>query len=83
MQISERGFIHGDDIPSAYGGYIKVYESSAASAPHIWVRTVCPSNLNDLTSTPIEAVAHLTLDDAARLRDQLSYLIANHYQESE
>jgi len=79
-EVSARGFQHHEPVPSGYGGHVQVSESSAAFVPHIWVRTTCPSNLNDPESAPIEAVAHLTLENATLLRDQLTQLIENHYQ---
>lgn len=78
--ITERGFKRMPDIPSTMGGHIRVYESSAASGPHIWVRTEQPNDLNNRNSDPVEAVVHLPLEAAAQLRDQLSALIDKHYQ---
>lgn len=80
VTTSGRGFQQGDEIPSQYGGYIKVYESSAASSPHVWARIECPADLNDPQGPTVEAVAHLTLENAKELRDQLSRIIGNHYQ---
>ena len=74
MEVTNRGFVHGEEIPSAYGGFVKVYQSSSIE-PHIWVFVTCPSNLNDQRSTPVESVGHLTLENARQLRDQLTYLI--------
>jgi hypothetical protein len=79
--LSERGFKHFDPIPGTYGGDVRVYESSAADSPHVWVRIVQPpqpsdddrANRGDLT-------VHLRLEDAALLREQLEYLVAEHYQ---
>ncbi len=73
--FSDRGFMRFPPVPSQYGGEVHVYESSAAMGPHIWVRVVCPSNLNDRASDPVEAVAHLTMEDAIVLRKQLKKLI--------
>lgn len=78
--ITSRGFKRFGPISSVYGGHIETYESSAAERPRIWVTTTCPSDLNDQSSTPVEAVAHLDIEDATLLRDQLTYLIENHYQ---
>jgi hypothetical protein len=72
--LSNRGFVQGRPIPSAYGGAVKVYESSAAEAPHVWVMVWSPVNLNEPDGPSQEAVAHLTLDNAIRLRDQLGHL---------
>lgn len=78
--ISERGFKRLPSIPSSYGGEITVYESSNAMGPHVWVRFVTPVNLNDPQGVTEEGIAHLPLDEAAKLRDQLDYLITHHYQ---
>ena len=78
--VTDRGFKRMPEIPSALGGHIRVYESSAAMGPHIWVRTEQPSDLNDRNSEPLQAVAHLPLEAAEQLRDQLTALIDNHYQ---
>lgn len=80
VQISDRGFKHPDPIPSAYGGTIKAYESSSAMHPHIWVLIECPAHLNEPDGPTVEAVAHLRIEHAQQLRDQLTYLIENHYQ---
>ncbi len=77
---SARGFAHFDPIPSEYGGTIRAYESSSAMGPHVWVRTVCPFDLNDPEGPTTEAVAHLSLENVERLRDHLTWLIENHYQ---
>lgn len=79
-QRSDRGFTHFGDVPSSYGGYIGAYESSAAEHPHIWVMCVCPVSLNEPEGPTKEAVVHLTIENAAELRDQLDHLIENHYQ---
>lgn len=75
-QTSDRGFKHFDAVPSTYGGGVTVYESSAASSPHIWLRA--EENMKAQDSS--ESTVHLTLESATELRDQLSYLIENHYQ---
>jgi len=80
-RVSDRGFQSHEPVPSEYGGHVSVYESSAASGPHIWLSAECPENLNDPEGDTIEAVAHLTLENAKLLRDQLTQLIDNHYQE--
>lgn len=79
-QYSERGFKFFGPVPSTYGGDVRVYESSAAAGPHVWLRITCPASLNEPDGPTIEAVAHLTRVDATLLRDQLTYLIEHHYQ---
>lgn len=71
---TDRGFAHMDPVPSEYGGNVSVYQSSAID-PAIWVSVTCPSDLNDPASEPIAAVAHVTVENARILRDQLIYLI--------
>ncbi|MDB5716481.1 MAG: hypothetical protein JWO15_3878 [Sphingomonadales bacterium] len=79
--VTDRGFKRYEPVESRYGGHIRVYESSLADAPHIWVTSTAPSNLNDPTGPQVEAPMHLTLANAVVLRDQLTHLIENHYQE--
>ena len=75
---STRGFSHFDPIVTSYGHEIRVYESSSASAPHIWlaVNGVDSTNGDEYTSLH----ANMTLAAARLLRDQLTHLIDNHYQ---
>jgi hypothetical protein len=81
ITMSSRGFKRAEPVPSEYGGAVRVYESSSAMAPHLWVAVSCPADLNKPDGPEVEAVAHLTLDNARLLRDQLTYLIEHHYQE--
>lgn len=69
--FSKRGFKHMPELHCDYGSEVRVYESSAAVSPFIWL---------DVKHRSGSGTAHMTLDDAARLRDQLDYLIAHHYQ---
>lgn len=86
---TSRGFKRFDEVPSAYGGGVEVYESSAAMHPHLWVKVRSPKSVNDWMVADQtggtyddweEATAHLRLEDAVVLRDQLTYLIEHHYQ---
>lgn len=74
MIESDRGLLYGEEIPSSYGGNVSVYESSHV-IPHIWLKVVCPENLNEPTGPTVEAVAHLPIAEAAKLRDHLIYLL--------
>ena len=78
--FSDRGFAQMPEIPSEYGGSVRVYESSAAMGPHIWLEAKAPEDLNHPDGPMVEAPIHLTLDNAKLLRDQLTVLIDNHYQ---
>ncbi len=75
--LTERGFAHLPAIPSEYGAEIRVYESSAADGPHIWLNATAPANLNDPTGPTVEAPMHLTADNARRLGEQLLALAAD------
>jgi hypothetical protein len=80
VETSDRGFDRLPAIPSAYGGNVRVYESSAAMHPHIWLTATAPENLNRPDGPTLEAPMHLTAEDAWKLADQLRYLVRNHYQ---
>lgn len=67
---SERGFDRYPKIPGAYGGHAEVYESSAASGPHVWLK---------VTESPL----HLTAENATKLAEQLLGLVAGHYQKGD
>lgn len=86
--LTPRGFKHLDPIPGAYGGAVKIYESSAAMHPHIWLSVTEANDINawvrgDQSAGVHEALSHLRLEDAEVLRDQLTWLIENHYHLSE
>lgn len=78
---SDRGFSRLPSIPSAYpGGHVEVFESSAASGPHIWLNATAPRNLNEPEGPKFTAPIHLTAEDAWKLADQLRHLVEHHYQ---
>ncbi len=61
-EYSQRGFYHWDFTETSYGHKVFVYESSAASAPHMWLRIVQDSG---------DIAAHLDVDQARTVRDQI------------
>jgi hypothetical protein len=77
--VSERGFTRLPPIVGAYGGTVRVYESSAAIGPHIWlaVNEDASSRVDQMAA---EAHSHLTVEAAGQLADQLRWLIDHHYQ---
>ena len=76
---SERGFVQGDKLPGDYGGTIRVYESSGMT-PAIWIGADEPNDPNgNPHPVPMKTTLLLNLNTAAELRDQLSYLIDNHF----
>jgi hypothetical protein len=88
-RITNRGFKHLPGLPSTYvGGQVRLYESSAALEPCMWIlvrdrvdlsRPVRPMRVEGGLSV-VETTAHLSLETAKKLRDQLDYLITHHYQ---
>lgn len=77
---SNRGFDSLPGIPGAYGGEARVYESSAASGPHLWLHVEVPADLNEPAGPTVEATLHLTAEDAVKLSEQLRFLVDTHYQ---
>jgi hypothetical protein len=77
--VSDRGFSHLPPIIGTYGGTVRVYESSAASGPHIWL-AVNEDASSRLDKTATEAHSHLTIEAAGHLADQIRWLIDHHYQ---
>lgn len=81
FENSDRGFKHGESILGDYGGSVRVYESSGASNMAIWIHTEESHDPNGSPyPVPMETTLLLNLDKARQLRDQLDYLINNHYQ---
>lgn len=79
-ELSNRGFKHYEPIETDYGHVVRVYESSSAMEPHIWLAAVlrtadCRGGLE-----PESAHVHMTIEQAERVRDALDACIANHYQ---
>lgn len=70
--ITNRGFAHFEPVRSEPRGSVRVYESSAASQACIWVNAVGYDGS--------DATVHLALEEAGTLRDQLTWLLENHYQ---
>lgn len=84
VTFSERGFKHLEPIETTRHETVRVYESSAAMEPHIWLRItveLAPDGYSYVD--PGVGHAHLTLDQAKQLQDQLAYLIEHHYQVEE
>ena len=71
IQITEtdRGFhLYGDPVRTRYGHEVSVYESSAASGPHCWLKVGPSENVEGCT-------AHLNVEQAVAIRDRLSAFI--------
>lgn len=92
---SDRGFDHMSPIETERctndgpPHVVSVSESSAALGPHIWLRIegrplhrfTRPDGLPDVEAGRDGTMsAHLTLDQARQLEEQLAWLRTNHYQ---
>lgn len=70
--ITSRGFRHTPEVLGEYGGHVKVYESSGASEPQVWLAAQSPEGT--------EAHVLLTVDNALVLAENLLRLRRLHYQ---
>ena len=69
-----REFIHLNPVKTDYGSFVKIYESSAAEEPHIWLRiTQPPAHPGALPEA--EAVAHMSMEQAQAIHAQLGHMI--------
>lgn len=87
MKFNQRGFADNDEIGTDYGHTVRVSESSAASAPKVWLWVagrvdVDPDTLSDvqlddgrLAYDDGSAGVHLTLPQAKALAGQLGEMI--------
>lgn len=80
---SSRGFSRLPHVRGAYGGWARVYESSAAQDAALWLAVASPqTSYADGTgdvAPGVEAVIHLRAPDALALAEQLLLLLRNHY----
>lgn len=70
---SSRGFEQYGTIQISYGHTVRVYESSAASGPHIWMKTQLAEDQGNMAAE--EATAHMDLLQAMTLRGLLDEFI--------
>lgn len=81
LQRSDRGFAHMPIVEGHITGeQVKIYESSAAVQARVWLRVMAPKNRNQPDGCNLnEAVVELDLYAVRDLRDQLDWMLANHY----
>lgn len=82
-ETSDRGFRHYEPTPTSYGHEVRIYESSAAMEPHLWLSVeLTPENARDAGSNiePGRQAAHMTLDQAEEVYNKLGAAIRDHYQ---
>jgi hypothetical protein len=73
--VSERGFVHLDPVRTDYGADVRIYESSAAMAPHIWLAVDQPPPKNGGEMAEAHAHAHMSLPQAEEIHAQLGHMI--------
>lgn len=82
--ISDRGFIHLDPVKTTYGADVRISESSAAMAPHIWLRINGEAHLRGPVKPFVgipdgiaqaDLSAHMTLAQAEQIYAQLGHMI--------
>lgn len=72
---TSRGFDHMPMLTNERGVSVRVYESSNAEGPHLWLALALgEDSFGGTTAIQLEAT------QAWQLAEQLSYLVANHYQ---
>ena len=80
-ELTDRGFRHYEEIQTSYGHEIRIYESSAASAPHLWLDVSLTAEGAARSGIEVcSATAHCTFDQATQVRDTLDTAMKNHYQ---
>jgi hypothetical protein len=83
FELSDRGFKHYDPVITQYGHEVRVYESSVATEPCIWLAINLTAEMSQAARSniaPCEAHAHMTLEQAKAVKERLESAIANHYQ---
>lgn len=84
FKTTDRGFKYYEPIETDYGHEIRVYESSAARRPCIWLSVKLTEEKSRGSGiAPCEANAHMTIEQAEMVRDVIDAAIKNHYQLSE
>jgi len=77
---SGRGFLGLPEIHGTYPGKVRVYESSGAARPQLWLCVEAAESLDRPDGPWKEATVHLALEDAVRLAEQIMFLAEHHYQ---
>lgn len=89
--VTDRGFKHYEPTitDTDRGEKVRVYESSAADGPYLWLSVEGEAYLDGpgvvfpgipFGVAPATCAAHLTLDQAREIRDRLDAAIRGHYQ---
>lgn len=85
-ELSDRGFKHYEPTVTDYGHVVRIYESSAATRPCLWLAVELTAEDARKAGSNIEpsaAHAHMTLKQAEEIHAKLGAAIHNHYQREE
>ena len=81
-----RGFAALPELETSYGAKVKVWESSAATHAHLWLKIEEPDDLNQHARQGDrydggwhEATAHVSVETAQALAEQLMAAVEHHY----
>ena len=77
FNTTDRGFKHYRELETSYGHVLRVYESSSAFEPHLWLAIDASETANGDHG---ELHVHLAEHEARGLRDLLDYALEHHYQ---
>jgi hypothetical protein len=75
-QVSQRGFAQFDPI-AAGDASVKLYESSSSDEPRVWLKF--EQDPSFAAPGGVDVAASLSLENAELLRDQLTWMLTNHY----
>ena len=75
---SDRGFKQFEPVETQYAHVVRVYESSAAMQPCLWLAIDLDEPKNGLEA--VSAHAHCSMEQAIKIRDRIDACVANHYQ---
>lgn len=78
FETTDRGFKHYTPVVTGYGHAVRIYESSAASEPHVWM--AINGGLSAVGEKPGEAHVHMTFEQTDEVVVRLMACKANHYQ---
>jgi len=78
---SARGFVRLPHIPGSRNDRARVYESSDACTPAIWLTCDSPdySGVTTIENGMAHTAVHLPLEQAFQVAEQLLKLVATHY----
>lgn len=65
-------------IIGVYDSHVRLYESSAADGPHVWLAIT--SNKKNYDDCHPSLTAHLELTELVKLGEQIDWLKKHHYQ---